>query len=99
MLYVFGEQTVNFDGGYKYRYDTTNGIVQQESGIGGKSAQGSAGWYSPNGEAISFSYVADAFGYRPVGSHIPTPHPIPDYILKSIEQNRIAAELRSRQKQ
>lgn len=33
-----------------------------------------------------------------LGDHLPTPHPIPDYILKSIEKNRIAEEQRSRQK-
>lgn len=30
-------QAVNFDGGYKYQYGTSNGIAQQESGIAGKS--------------------------------------------------------------
>lgn len=83
------------DGGYHYRFDTTNGIQANENGLGGYSSGGSVNWVSPEGIPILLSYTADANGYHPVGSHLPTPPPIPDYILKSIEENRIAEEQRS----
>lgn len=55
------------DGAYSYAFDTTNGISQQESGVGGHSVQGSASWYAPNGEPVQFSYIADEFGFRATG--------------------------------
>lgn len=79
------------DGTYNYRYESSNGIAASENGLGGYSSGGSAQWISPEGIPILLRYEADANGYRAFGDHLPTAHPIPDYILKSIEQNRIAA--------
>lgn len=38
------EQEVNYDGTYKWRFETSNGIFGEESGIGGQAAQGQARW-------------------------------------------------------
>lgn len=38
------ESEVNYDGTYKYRYETSNGIFGEESGVGGQAAQGQARW-------------------------------------------------------
>lgn len=59
------ESEVNYDGTYKYRYETSNGIFGEESGIGGQAAQGQARWVSPEGEQIQLSYTADENGYLP----------------------------------
>lgn len=72
------------DGSYSYSYETDNGIAAQESGIGGKSAQGSAQWTAPDGTPIQFTYVADENGYQPVGSHIPTPPPMPEHVQRAL---------------
>uniref|UniRef100_A0A336LZT6 CSON006898 protein n=1 Tax=Culicoides sonorensis TaxID=179676 RepID=A0A336LZT6_CULSO len=79
------EQEVNYDGTYKYRYETSNGIFGEESGVGGQASQGQARWVSPEGEQVQLSYTADENGYQPVGNHLPTPPPTPDYILKALE--------------
>ena len=72
------------EGNFAYAFDTTNGIAVQESGnIAGVT--GAAQYISPEGEAIELKYTADQDGYHPVGSHLPTPPPIPDYILRAIE--------------
>lgn len=79
------EQEVNYDGTYKWNFEASNGIAAEEQGIGGQTAQGSARWVSPEGEQIQLTYTADENGYVPQGSHLPTPPPTPDYILKALE--------------
>lgn len=82
------------DGSYNYAYETGNGISAQERGTsrgganGGTAAQGSFSYTGPDGGRYSISYTADENGFRPVGAHLPTPPPIPDAILRSLEQNR-----------
>lgn len=41
---VSQDSEVNYDGTYKYRYETSNGIFGEESGVGGQIAQGQARW-------------------------------------------------------
>ncbi|CAB3224335.1 unnamed protein product [Arctia plantaginis] len=86
----------NGDGNYRYSYETGNGISAHESGAPRASgpeglavtAEGGYSYTAPNGQQISLSYTADENGFHPVGSHIPTPPPIPEAILRSIEFNR-----------
>lgn len=81
----------NGDGVYSYSYATSNGINVQEQGVGGQNSQGQAQWYSPEGEPVSISWYADANGARVQGSHVPTPPPVPEAILKAIEYIRTHA--------
>ncbi|XP_043649354.1 pupal cuticle protein Edg-78E [Drosophila teissieri] len=76
------------EGNYNYQYETSNGIAAQEAGIGGNHASGGYSYYSPEGELVQISYVADANGYQPQGALLPTPPPIPAAILKSLEYIR-----------
>lgn len=82
---IVQEQEVDFDGPYKWRFESSNGIAAEEQGVGGQNAQGSARWVSPEGEQIQLTYTADENGYQPQGAHLPTPPPTPDYILKALE--------------
>ncbi|XP_063621497.1 endocuticle structural glycoprotein SgAbd-2-like [Cydia splendana] len=88
-------QEVNFDGSYQYSYETGNGIAAQEQGYlknaGVKDAeaqvaQGSFSYTSPEGIPITITYIADENGFRAEGAHLPTPPPIPEAILRSLQQ-------------
>lgn len=72
------------DGSYSWEYGTSNGIDAQESGVGGVNALGSVRYTAPDGTPIELEYTADENGYQPRGAHLPTPPPIPDYILKAL---------------
>ncbi|CAH0554726.1 unnamed protein product [Brassicogethes aeneus] len=76
------------DGKYKYSYKTAHGTSVHEQGIGGVQAIGGFSFQSPDGKNYQLTYVADENGFRPQGAHLPTPPPIPDYILRSLEYNK-----------
>lgn len=69
-----------------HRYETGNGIQAQESGQNA-NAHGSYSYTAPDGQHITVSYTADENGFHPQGDHLPTPPPIPEAILRSIEYN------------
>ncbi|KAJ8955038.1 hypothetical protein NQ318_000470 [Aromia moschata] len=81
----------NGQGSYSFEYETANHIWAQESGKpkapDSSEVQGAYSYLAPNGEVISLSYVADENGFRATGDHLPTPPPIPEAILKSLELN------------
>ncbi|XP_059050403.1 larval cuticle protein LCP-17-like [Achroia grisella] len=90
------ELDVGLEGNYQYAYETENGISAQEQGSlknaqsenAAQSVQGEAQWTAPGGEVIQLQYIADENGYQPQGSHLPTPPPIPEAILKALEYIR-----------
>ncbi|KAL4717992.1 hypothetical protein ACJJTC_013032 [Scirpophaga incertulas] len=90
------ENVNNGDGTYRYSYETGNGISAHESGAPrapgpegpAVTAEGGFSYRAPDGQQVSLTYTADENGFRPVGSHIPTPPPIPEAILRSLEFNR-----------
>ncbi|GAB0096413.1 hypothetical protein DMENIID0001_119190 [Sergentomyia squamirostris] len=75
-------QDVNVDGSYKYSYETPEGIVAHESGVGGELAEGSVRWIAPDGTPVEFNYRADASGYVASGSHVPE---TPEYVYRALE--------------
>ncbi|KAJ2946973.1 hypothetical protein O0L34_g16319 [Tuta absoluta] len=87
-------QDANPDGSYQWSYETGNGIAAQEQGYlknpGVKDAeaqvaQGSFSYTSPEGIPITITYIADENGFRAEGAHLPTPPPIPQAILRSLQ--------------
>ncbi|XP_058830081.1 cuticle protein CP14.6-like [Topomyia yanbarensis] len=79
------ESVVNPDGSYQYKYETSNGIAAQESGIGGQSATGSYSYTGQDGVQYSVNYVADENGFQPQGAHLPVDVPAPEHVLRSLE--------------
>ncbi|XP_014208514.1 endocuticle structural glycoprotein SgAbd-2, partial [Copidosoma floridanum] len=79
-------------GEYAFAYETEGGILQSEMGSrkyeGTDSEtqliQGSVQYNDPNGEPVVFSYTADEYGTRVVGSHVPTPPPIPESVANKL---------------
>nr|XP_026493707.1 mucin-12-like [Vanessa tameamea] len=74
---------------FNYGFETNNGIKASGSGVAtnGVKVQGGYSYTGDDGRVYSVSYTADEHGFRPQGSHLPTPPPIPLAILKSLEQN------------
>ncbi|KAH0561694.1 pupal cuticle protein Edg-78E-like [Cotesia glomerata] len=80
-------------GKYSVAYETDGGILQKEFGSRkyegtpdeAQLIQGSVQYISPEGESVSLSWTADEFGSQIVGSHIPTPPPIPPEIQRALE--------------
>lgn len=83
------------DGSSSHAYATGNGIqVQQQSYLKNAgtedeahSVQGSYSYTAPDGQQVALAYTADENGFQAQGEHLPTPHPIPEHIAKSLEQN------------
>ncbi|KAJ8728258.1 hypothetical protein PYW08_016643 [Mythimna loreyi] len=90
------ENVNNGDGNYRFSYDTPEGTSAHETGSPraqgpegpAVTAEGGFSFRTPDGQQVSLTYTADENGFHPVGSHIPTPPPIPEAILRSIEFNR-----------
>ncbi|XP_044739332.1 endocuticle structural glycoprotein SgAbd-8-like [Chrysoperla carnea] len=88
----------NGDGSYRYSYETANGIKAEEQGalknVGSEAeaiaVQGGFSYTDEQGNLIQLTYTADENGFQPQGAHLPTPPPIPEAILKSIQQNAAA---------
>ncbi|XP_034250476.1 endocuticle structural glycoprotein ABD-4-like isoform X2 [Thrips palmi] len=92
---------INPDGSYKWSYETGNQIKANEEGavknLGNPeaeamSAQGGFSYTADDGTPIQVQYIADENGFQPQGAHLPTPPPIPEAILKSIEYNKAHPE-------
>lgn len=73
------------DGSFSHTAETSDGTVFTEQGVGSQYAKGYFAWVSPEGVPVQVSYVADENGYQPQSDLLPTPPPIPDYILRSIQ--------------
>ncbi|XP_013113601.1 pupal cuticle protein-like [Stomoxys calcitrans] len=82
------ESNVEYDGTFNYVFETTNGITAEEKSTGPHSVKGGFAYYSPEGELITMSYVADENGFHPKSTILPTPPPIPPAILRSLEYIR-----------
>ncbi|TMW50282.1 hypothetical protein DOY81_004634 [Sarcophaga bullata] len=74
--------------GYEYSYETTNGIRASAVGDEHGNVHGDFEWVDHKGDHIAVQYLADENGYQPSSAVLPTPHPIPVAILKSLEYIR-----------
>ncbi|XP_018574122.1 endocuticle structural glycoprotein SgAbd-2-like [Anoplophora glabripennis] len=84
---------INPDGSFSYSYTTGDGQQAQAQGYlknaGNKDTeaeviQGSYSYTASDGTPITVTYIADEFGFRAEGAHLPTPPPIPEAIQQSL---------------
>ncbi|XP_047020606.1 larval cuticle protein LCP-17-like [Helicoverpa zea] len=87
--------------GYKYFFETNNGIVAEAVGttkqVGDSVAVVSQGTYryvAPDGTPVEIVYTADENGYQPQGAVLPVAPPVPEAILRSIAYNAAHASLK-----
>ncbi|KAH8269966.1 hypothetical protein KR018_001010, partial [Drosophila ironensis] len=73
------------DGTYAYDIQQSSGIQFQEEGQAGHYARGSYSYISPEGVPVQVIYTADENGFHPQSDLLPTPPPIPEAILRSIQ--------------
>ncbi|GLV39282.1 Cuticular protein 49Ab [Carabus blaptoides fortunei] len=87
--------------GYHYLYETENGILGEEQGklanrgtdAEGMKAHGFYTYTGPDSIVYTVTYTADENGFIPQGDHLPTPPPIPEAILKSLDYQRSQGKL------
>ncbi|XP_064101038.1 uncharacterized protein LOC135211723 [Macrobrachium nipponense] len=76
-------------GVYSFSFESADGTRRQESGQPTSpdtfSVQGSYSYISPEGLPFEVRYVADEFGFRAEGDHLPTPPPAPLHALQQIQ--------------
>ncbi|CAG5015052.1 unnamed protein product [Parnassius apollo] len=79
----------NNDHNYNYGYETENGIKAKEIGQTqkGTKVEGAYSYTGDDGQVYTVTYTADEHGFRAQGAHLPKPLPVPEAILKSLEQN------------
>nr|XP_026493229.1 endocuticle structural glycoprotein SgAbd-3-like [Vanessa tameamea] len=80
--------------GWHYAYETSDGTKAEQDGRvlpgsvpeeGSLQVSGSFSYIGDDGQTYSVSYTADENGFHPTGDHLPTPPPIPEEILKSLQ--------------
>ncbi|XP_052128036.1 endocuticle structural glycoprotein SgAbd-1-like isoform X2 [Frankliniella occidentalis] len=82
-------QEVDPSGPYRAHYQTENGITNTEEGaltVGSEgpavAKKGSYSYTGPDGRQYSVNWVADEFGFRAAGDHLPTPPSVPSSVYK-----------------
>lgn len=75
------------DGTFRWASELSDGNKHEQSGYikAGPDPenpiqviQGSFSYFSPDGQPISVTYIADENGFQPQGEHLPTPPPVPE---------------------
>ena len=72
------------------RFETDDGSEYRReegrvNGAGANEISGEYSWTSPEGEVVSFTYVADENGYQAQGSHLPEAPPLHPHIQRGLE--------------
>merc|ERR1712116_7716 len=87
---------------YSFSYETENGISVSESGkqkqFGDKPEDAgtvSQGKYSYPEDSVTYTvtWVADENGFQATGDHLPTPPPMPEYVVKMLADLKAAGKL------
>lgn len=93
---------LNEDGSYYYRVLNENNIEISETGRVDNAGtddevmrvKGYYEYIGDDGVLYRVDYVADENGFQPSGTHLPTPPPIPEAILRSLKLRGLARKWR-----
>ena len=88
------DSDINPDGTFTYTYETENRISASAQGRPGNGPPGEEGqnisgqfsFVADDGQTYSVQYTADENGFVPQGAHLPTPPPLPEAIVRSLQQ-------------
>lgn len=78
---------------FNYSFESADGTVAEQHGdvkVVDKDqvaqvVQGKYQFTGDDGQTYSLSYVADEYGYRPEGAHLPVAPPVPAAIQRALE--------------
>merc|ERR1739838_376566 len=77
------------DGNYDFEFETDTGEYRREEGRvkngNTNEISGEYSWTSPEGELVSFTYIADENGYQAQGTHLPEAPPLHPHIKLGLE--------------
>ncbi|CAH1391452.1 unnamed protein product [Nezara viridula] len=87
---ISSENENNYDGTYKYRYQTSNGITVEEEGSlknpgtegEAQTARGSYSYTAPDGQVITVNWYADETGFHAERTNIQAPGSKPLIVSK-----------------
>ncbi|CAH2042033.1 unnamed protein product, partial [Iphiclides podalirius] len=78
-------QDIN-ESGFRYSYETSNGIRAEEAGDASQS-QGGFAYKGDDGNVYTITFTAGEGGFQPQGAHLPVAPPTPEAILLALEKN------------
>lgn len=80
---VSHSNVLGHDGSFNYAFENGDGTRVQQNGElkqsdfdpknAGEAVQGEYSYQGDDGQTYQLTYIADEFGYRPQGAHLPTP--------------------------
>ncbi|CAG7835644.1 unnamed protein product [Allacma fusca] len=86
---------INEDGSFRYISELSDGTKAESAGYIKnptapqeeriQSVSGAYSHYSPEGEYLTVTYLADENGFQAQGAHLPTPPPIPEEIQRALD--------------
>ncbi|XP_034250886.1 endocuticle structural glycoprotein SgAbd-3-like [Thrips palmi] len=92
------DSDISPDGTFSYTYETENRIQASAQGRPGNGPPGEEGtnvvgqfsFVAPDdGQTYSVQYTADENGFVPQGAHLPTPPPLPEAIVRALQQQGV----------
>jgi hypothetical protein len=93
---IYSNEHRDIDGSFNYEYQTDNGIKAKQDSTGYGANKVVRGYYSyigADGKQYTVNYIADRFGYRAYGEHLPTQ---PNYLYDVTQLPQQSSQFQAR---